>query len=136
MGRAECRRAGVLKPGRYPVELVKKVVEMVRSGRSYGAAARAFKIPRHTVRRWCLREGVRSQFARCGGAQLSEVKTVDGVAFRTTPLYDEYVEVSRRMLDPNLPWYEVEALEKRLEELRKLLKRNPRLFMRIVEVVP
>jgi hypothetical protein len=83
-----------------------------------------------------LREGVKSQFARCRGVQLSEVKTVDEVAFRTTPLYDEYVEVSRRMLDPNLPWYEVEALEKRLEELRKLLKRKPRLFMRVVEVVP
>lgn len=127
-----CKKHGVKpKIKRFPQELKEKAVKMVRSGESYYSVAKSIGVNPEVVRQWCLKSGVRSTYVKERSEVVySEPRVVDGVTYVTTPLYDEYVALSEKVLSRSASAEEAD----RFQELRKLLKKCPTKFVRILDV--
>ena len=141
---------------RYPKEVVEKAISLVKDGLSFHAAGREVGASANAVMRWCRKAGVYAEM------KFSEPKVIDGITYVTSSLYDEYMDTWRELwkLDEDVEKLrrqyrsfkiyspERREIEKKMGELEKrrkdlkekaetlggMLKTNPSMFIRIVDL--
>jgi len=159
-----CRERGVKSHVRrvptYPMETVEKAIEMVKEGFTYEETARKLGVHFLTVRRWCIKSGVKPIF-RGGSIRYVQKMVVDGVHYKVTPKYlglrrlwkviGELSDIRKQLSSQVSLWRrmgwetewskiirdldsKIEELKEMAEPLEKELKIHPRRFLKIIKV--